>query len=60
MQTCNCEWSTAPDHSCVHVRLHGKMHVHAGCPGGYTYFRARALVRVRRGAAAVACLYAPQ
>lgn len=29
-------WSTVPDHSSVHVRLHEQMHVHGRCPRGYS------------------------
>ncbi|KAF0647785.1 hypothetical protein K701_21385 [Streptomyces fradiae ATCC 10745 = DSM 40063] len=27
--------STIRDHSCVHLRMHGQMHVHTGCSFDY-------------------------
>ena len=29
------QWSTGPDHSCVHVPMHEQMHVHGGWGSGY-------------------------
>ncbi|KAA0935793.1 hypothetical protein FGF04_17475 [Streptomyces apricus] len=31
------QWSTAPDHSCLHMQMHGQMHVHGGWSPDYCF-----------------------